>query len=91
MAALRGSFLALGCARDILTTLPSGITGEDDDTGAAAESAAKLASAGLAAWRDVSLRRALCTAALSLLRILLRGWAWTIRSRASRWVPWAAP
>lgn len=72
-ASLRGSFLALGCARDILTTLPSGITGEDDDTGAAAESAAKLASAGLAAWRDVSLRRALCTAALSLLRILLRG------------------
>ena len=32
VAALRGSFLALGCARDILTTLPSGITGEDDDT-----------------------------------------------------------
>ena len=73
VAALRGSFLALGCARDILTTLPSGITGEDDDTGAAAESAAKLAGAGLAAWRDAALRRALCTAALSLLRILLRG------------------
>ena len=73
VATLRSSFLALGCARDILTTLPSGITGEGDETGAAAESAAKLASAGLAAWRDVSLRRALCTAALSLLRILLRG------------------
>ena len=49
VATLRSSFLALGCARDILTTLPSGITGEGDETGAAAESAAKLASAGLAA------------------------------------------
>ena len=72
VAALRGSFLALGCARDILTTLPSGITGEDDDTGAAAVGG-EVGGAGLAAWRDAALRRALCTAALSLLRILLRG------------------
>ena len=69
---LQVSFAALGCARDILAVLPrsasdaevGGVDGHDEGLSA-------VAAAGAAAWREPSLRRALCTSVLNLLKVIL--------------------
>ena len=66
--ALRGSFAASGCAREVLAVLPRGGAGSQ---GGSVEAASPASSAGASAWRDPESRRALCGASLSLLRISL--------------------
>ena len=72
--ALRASFAASECAREVLAVLPRGGGGSRGGSVVAAEdaeNAASVAAAAASAWRDPESRRALCGASLSLLRILL--------------------
>ena len=69
---LRASFSALGCTRDILAVFPPGSTGvratSDDGVDDDAAGLRAVANAGAAAWSDASMRCALCSSALSLLK-----------------------